>query len=85
VNPAGADGLLAGNPGQLWTQLVATAAAWVLALVGTFVILRLIKLFTPLRVEGEDEITGLDLSLHGEVAYNFVSGGFAGGGPTQRR
>jgi len=70
VNPAGADGLLAGNPGQLVTQLVGVAAGWGLAIVGTFVILKLVGAFTPLRVTVEEEHAGLDLSLHGEVAYN---------------
>jgi ammonium transporter, Amt family len=71
VNPAGADGLFYGNPGQLGIQFLGVAAGWVLAIVGTFLILSLVKLVVPLRVADEDEITGLDVSLHGEVAYNF--------------
>jgi ammonium transporter, Amt family len=75
VNPAGADGLLAGNPGQVVTQLYGVGAAWALAIVGTFVILTLVKLVTPLRVTEEEETTGLDLALHGEVAYNLQPAG----------
>src|SRR5262249_8050529 len=70
VNPAGADGLLAGNPGQLLNQLFGVGAAWAIAVVGTFVILSAVKLVTPLRVSQEDELSGLDLALHGEVASN---------------
>jgi Amt family ammonium transporter len=72
VNAAGRDGLLYGNPGQLWIQFVGVAAGWAIAIVGTVAILGAIKLFTSLRVSEEDEVQGLDLSLHGEVAYNIV-------------
>ncbi len=78
VNPAGADGLLYGNPGQLLNQLIGVAAGWVVAAVGTFVILKLVSLVTPLRVTEEEEIAGLDLVLHGEVAYNFLEPGMSG-------
>jgi Amt family ammonium transporter len=73
VNAAGADGLLYGNPGQLVDQLISVGAGWALAAVGTFAILKAISLVTPLRVTKEEEITGLDLVLHGEVAYNFLT------------
>jgi Amt family ammonium transporter len=79
VNPAGADGLFYGNPGQLLTQLVGVGAAVGLAVAGTFVILKLIALFTPLRVTEEEETVGLDLALHGEAAYNLPGVGFASG------
>ncbi|WP_202946734.1 ammonium transporter [Bacillus methanolicus] len=69
VNPAGKDGLLYGNPEQLLHQLTGVAAAVILAIVGTFVILKLISLFTPLRVSKEEELLGLDLSFHEEPAY----------------
>jgi ammonium transporter, Amt family len=68
VNPA-SSGLVDGNGAQVVTQLLGAAAGWVLAIVGTFVILKLIALITPLRVSAEDEVAGLDLALHGEVAY----------------
>jgi Amt family ammonium transporter len=75
VNPAGRDGLFYGNPGQLWIQFVGAAAGWGLAIAGTVVILGGIKLFTSLRVTEEEEVTGLDLSLHGEAAYNLLGSG----------
>ena len=70
VNAGGADGLFYGNAGQLWPQFVGVAAAWGLAIVGTAAILGGIRLFTSLRVTEEEEVTGLDLTLHGEAAYS---------------
>ncbi|ACT02180.1 ammonium transporter [Paenibacillus sp. JDR-2] len=70
VNPAGADGLIHGNAKQVLIQCVDVLVAIGLAAVGTFVILKAISLFTTLRVTEEQELTGLDLSLHGENAYN---------------
>jgi Amt family ammonium transporter len=85
VNPAGADGLLYGNAPQLATQLIGVAASWGLAIVGTFVILKLVNLVAPLRVTEEEEIIGLDLALHGEAAYNYLEPGMSGiSNPTLR-
>jgi ammonium transporter, Amt family len=70
INPAGADGLFFGNPGQLWLQFIAVLAAWVLAFVGTFMILKLIDWTMGLRVTEEEEQLGLDLSQHEERAYS---------------
>lgn len=70
VNPAGADGLLAGNAGLVWTQLEAVLAAVVLAGGLSFGILRLLDAFMGLRVPLTDEIGGVDLSEHGETAYH---------------
>jgi Amt family ammonium transporter len=78
VNPAGADGLLYGNPGQVANQLIGVGAGWLAAIVGTFVILKLVGLITPLRVTGEEEMAGLDLALHGEVGYNLLAPGMSG-------
>ena len=73
VNPAGADGLLAGNPGLVARQAVAVVAVAVVAAAATFAILKLVALVTPLRVDEEHELVGLDLALHGEVAYAFLA------------
>jgi len=69
VNPAGNDGLFFGNPGQLWIQFVAVIATWILAIVGTVVILSILKAIMGLRVTNEEETIGLDLSQHNERAY----------------
>jgi Amt family ammonium transporter len=69
INEAG-KGLLYGNPGQLWTQLIAVLVTLVYSGVMTFVIFMIIKLVVGLRVDAEDETVGLDESQHGERAYN---------------
>lgn len=55
----------------LIAQLIAIVAIVALSGIGTFVILKAISLFTNLRVTKKAEINGLDISLHGEKAYNF--------------
>jgi ammonium transporter, Amt family len=77
INDAGGDGLFAGNPGQLWTQFVAVLATYVLAIVGTFVILKIVDVLVGLRVTHEDEVSGLDLSQHSETAYVFGGGSYS--------
>ena len=69
VNDAGGDGLLYGNPKQLWIQLMAVLVTWVLGFVMTIVILKVLDALMGLRVSGEDEMAGLDLSQHSETAY----------------
>ncbi|MCC7517574.1 MAG: ammonium transporter [Verrucomicrobiae bacterium] len=61
---------LAGSVGQFFNQLVAVAFSWVLAIVATFLILKLVDKILGLRVSEEDETLGLDISQHGEEAYN---------------
>jgi len=63
-------GLLDGNPGQLANQLVGVAIAWVLAIVGSLVILKIADLLLGVRVTQEEEVEGLDVSQHGEEGYN---------------
>jgi ammonium transporter, Amt family len=71
INEAGADGLFYGNPGQLWKQVIAVVVTWVLALVVTSIILKVIDALVGLRVNEEDELAGLDLAQHSETAYIF--------------
>ncbi len=71
INPAGADGLFFGNPGQLWTQVIATVVSIVFSFVATLIILKVIDLVIGIRVQEEDEIMGLDLSQHNETGYTF--------------
>jgi Amt family ammonium transporter len=84
INAGGADGLFFGNPGQLWTQIVAVVATYVTAAVGTVVILKIVDVLVGTRVSQEDEIAGLDLSQHSETAYVFGGGSYgeftSGGG-----
>jgi Amt family ammonium transporter len=65
-----ADGLLFGNPRQLAIQAAAVLAAAAYSAVGTYGVLKLIALVTPLRASPRDEGLGLDVSQHGEEAYS---------------
>jgi Amt family ammonium transporter len=63
------DGLIYGNARQLLIQAVAVLAAMAFSAVGTYVILKLVGLFSPLRVAVREEGLGLDVTEHGESAY----------------
>jgi len=63
-------GGLDGRWAQVGNQLVGVLIAWGIALVGTSVLLKLVDLLTGLRVHEEDEVAGLDITLHGEEGYN---------------
>ena len=63
-------GLLEGNAGQFVNQLIGTAIAWGLAIVGSLIILKIVDVVIGLRVSEEHEVQGLDLSQHGEEGYN---------------
>ncbi|MBM4435831.1 MAG: ammonium transporter [Actinobacteria bacterium] len=69
VNPAGVDGLLYGNPGQLGVQALAALVAVAFSGVVTFILLKLIDVTIGLRVPEHEEMAGLDTTQHGEVAY----------------
>jgi Amt family ammonium transporter len=62
-------GLIDGNAGQVATQLVAIGATIAYAVVATFVIIKLVDAILGIRISARDEEVGLDLSTHGEVAY----------------
>jgi Amt family ammonium transporter len=64
--PNGFPGLLEGNPHQVLIQLYGIAVTFVWSGALTFIILKVIQMFVPLRVSNEDEVMGLDVSLHGE-------------------
>jgi len=65
-------GLIDGNTSLLVGQLVAVGVTWVLAIVGTFIILKILDLTMGLRVKRDHELQGLDLSQHGEEGYIFI-------------
>jgi len=62
-----------GHWGQLGNQLIGVLFAWVFALVGTIVILKITDLITGFRVTEEHEVEGLDITQHGEEAYYLES------------
>jgi Amt family ammonium transporter len=69
INDAGNNGAFFGNPDLLRIQAVAIIGTWVLAFVGSLILLKLVDAVMGLRVHQEDEVVGLDLSQHNESAY----------------
>lgn len=69
VNEFGKNGLLSGNPGQVIIQLISVIVAYVIAGVGTYAILMILKSTVGLRLNKEAEIQGMDINEHGEEAY----------------
>src|SRR6476646_1111711 len=64
-------GLVDGNGGQILNQLGGVAISWVLAIVGTLVILKIVDATVGLRITKEQESDGLDRSQHNEEGYVF--------------
>ena len=63
-------GLVDGNPGQVLNQLIAVLISWGMAIVGTYIILKICDAVIGVRVSPDQEIEGLDVSMHGEEGYN---------------
>jgi Amt family ammonium transporter len=69
INEAG-KGLFYGNPKQLWIQIISIGATAVFSAVGTLIVIYITKFITGgLRVNAENEVAGLDSSIHGERAF----------------
>jgi Amt family ammonium transporter len=68
VNPA-VSGLFYGNAAQLGIQVLAVLVVAAFAFAGSYLLLKLVDVFSPLRVSAKEEDEGLDLSQHGEEAY----------------
>lgn len=71
INAAGNNGLLFGNPHQLWIQIIAVVAVGVYSFLATWIILKVISVISPLRVTSDEEEQGLDMATHGEVGYRY--------------
>ena len=71
VNPAGSDGLFFGHPGQLGIQFISVAATVVFAFVMTLFILKVVDWVAGIRVSGDEEERGMDISMHDEKGYSF--------------
>jgi len=65
--PNGVQGLLEGNPQQVVMQAYGIAVTLLWSGVMTFIILKVIGALVALRVRNEDEVMGLDVSMHGEA------------------
>jgi Amt family ammonium transporter len=64
-----AEGLLAGNPKQLWIQLVSVLATWAFCGAMTAVLFKAVDATIGMRASDEDEVKGLDISQHSETGY----------------
>jgi Amt family ammonium transporter len=69
INPAGLDGLFYGNPKLLLIQAIGVIAAIGYSSIVTIVIVKIVDYIVGLRVTEEEEIQGLDVTLHNEVGY----------------
>mgnify|MGYP000867188530 FL=1 len=69
INSAGASGLIHGNPKLVLIQLIAVLSSVVYSAVVTFIIIKVIKAVSDIRVTDKDEQIGLDVTEHGEEAY----------------
>jgi Amt family ammonium transporter len=63
-------GLVDGNSGQILNQAIGVAISWVLAIAGTLIILKVVDMLIGVRATRDEEVEGLDLSMHGEEGYN---------------
>jgi len=72
TNLADHGGLLEGHPQQMVPQIVSILATAIFALIGTFLIVKILDASMGLRVTQDEEIQGLDLSQHGEEGYIFL-------------
>ncbi len=66
----GTKGLIEGNIGQVWIQFEGIIATIVYCAIVTFVLLKVIDMIMGLRVSKEQEIEGLDFTLHGETVHD---------------
>jgi len=63
-------GLFYGNPKQLWIQLIATVTTIVFSGVMTYILFKIVDKFWGIRANQKEEIAGLDISQHSEMAYS---------------
>jgi Amt family ammonium transporter len=83
--PGTAGGLIEGNSSLLVSQAISLVAAAAYSFVVTFVLLKVLDLVIGLRVTGDEEDIGLDLTQHGERGYIMGAGELIGGGGTEER
>ena len=69
INSAGPNGLFFGNPMQVGIQAFAALVVALFAFGGSYALLKIINIFTPVRVSAKEEDAGLDITQHGEEAY----------------
>jgi Amt family ammonium transporter len=70
INPAGVNGLFYGSTYQLGVQALAVGVVAAFSFVGSYLLLKFVNVFSPLRVTSTEEDAGLDITQHGEEAYH---------------
>jgi len=65
----GAQGALYGDWNQLWIQIVATVATIAFSAIMTWILFKIVDRIVGIRASAESESVGLDISEHGEIAY----------------
>jgi ammonium transporter, Amt family len=71
ANAAGANGLFSGGGiTQLGKQALGVAVVGAFSFCGTWIIAKLLDMTIGLRVSEEDEVSGIDLAMHAETAYD---------------
>lgn len=70
----GTAGLFFGDAAQLGRQALSIVISIAVAAVGTLISIGIVRIFTKLRVDKREELTGLDLSEHSEIAYPSYNG-----------
>ena len=70
VNPAGANGLFFGETHLFTAQLISIVVAYVLAIAGSYILYKVVSLIMDVRADETEELTGLDISEHGERGYS---------------
>jgi len=69
INPAGANGLFFGGADFFFVELIAVTLVGLYCFVFSYVALIIINKITPVKVTEAEEMTGLDDTFHGEIAY----------------
>lgn len=70
INPAGANGLFYGSVDTLVAQIISVLVAYVLAIVGSYILFKIVSCFMQVRATENEEVSGIDITEHGERAYN---------------
>ncbi len=72
INPAGNNGLFFGNPSLVGVQALGVAVTIAYSAIMTFIILKVVDMVIGVRVNQEEEVSGLDITQHEESAYTLL-------------
>ncbi|MGH8913186.1 MAG: ammonium transporter [Acidimicrobiia bacterium] len=69
INESVPDGLVLGGVGFFFKQVAAVGAVILFSFIASYILARVVKAITGLRVDDDQESNGLDISLHEERGY----------------